>query len=337
MANQVNYLSEIQTGEIIQAVHVNQFVYALTGSQAYDLNISGSLTLTGSVDSLNGYTGSLNGTASYADKGITVRTTNLPVNNLNYWLTFVSPTDIGESGVSSFTQLVVDSGSDGSGLSYNPSNNSLSASIFVGDLEGTSSYSTVSTTFEEYVTGSYNGTTIYPQGTIYTKFENIFASQSSVEEYDLLAAITRFTGDRNLPPVYCQQTTLTDAKIVKFNLKGFCGGNAAGGPNATLDSYVKIGNTILTGTQLGQGGAISLNQVDDVPFEIEYEIVFSNDQIYGCGAIGWCKGEDFKRYALSNLYVPIPNTAVDGNLQFIVSGSSDISITGSVAYVEFIN
>ena len=63
MANNVNYLSQIQTGQTIQAVHVNQFVYALTGSEAYDIYISGSLTLTGSVDSLNGYTGSLKGTA----------------------------------------------------------------------------------------------------------------------------------------------------------------------------------------------------------------------------------------------------------------------------------
>jgi len=63
MANSVNYLSQIQTGQTIQAVHVNQFVNALTGSEAYDIYISGSLTLTGSVDSLNGYTGSLKGTA----------------------------------------------------------------------------------------------------------------------------------------------------------------------------------------------------------------------------------------------------------------------------------
>jgi hypothetical protein len=74
-----------------------------------------------------------------------------------------------------------------------------------------------------------------------------------------------------------------------------------------------------------------------VPFEIDYEIIFSNNQIYGCGSIGWCKGEDFKRYALSDLYTPTGTAAVDGDLKFIVSGSSDIEITGSVAYVEFIN
>ena len=41
MANAVNYLSQIQTGQTIQAVHVNQFVDALSGSQAYDLVTSG--------------------------------------------------------------------------------------------------------------------------------------------------------------------------------------------------------------------------------------------------------------------------------------------------------
>ena len=57
MANVVNYLSQIQTGQTIQAVHVNQFVDALSGSVAYDLRVSGSLTVIGP----------LNATASYAN------------------------------------------------------------------------------------------------------------------------------------------------------------------------------------------------------------------------------------------------------------------------------
>jgi hypothetical protein len=47
MANAVNYLSQIQTGQTIQAVHVNQFVEALSGSAAYDLVTSGSYTIVG--------------------------------------------------------------------------------------------------------------------------------------------------------------------------------------------------------------------------------------------------------------------------------------------------
>ena len=47
MANSINYLSQIVNGQIIQDVHVNQFVYALTGSQAYNLKTSGSYTIIG--------------------------------------------------------------------------------------------------------------------------------------------------------------------------------------------------------------------------------------------------------------------------------------------------
>lgn len=47
MANAVNYLAQIQTGQTIQAIHVSQFVDAFTGSVAYDLRTSGSFTIIG--------------------------------------------------------------------------------------------------------------------------------------------------------------------------------------------------------------------------------------------------------------------------------------------------
>ena len=335
----------IAQDQTINAWHVTQSVDALTGTVAYDINLSGSLELTGSVSSLNGYIGDLTGNVTgTATNATNVRISNLPTNDIDYRLTFVSPTGLPDPSGADYAQLVVDSGSDGSGIFYNPSSNTLNASIFSGsndgsqvDFVGSASYALNAGTFKEYVTGSYNYTTIYPQGTIYTKFEDTYASQSAVAEYDLLSASTRFTGDRDLPTPYTQQDTLTDAKIVKFSIKGYCAGDSIGGANATLDSYVKIGGTIITGTQQGTGGSIALNQIDDVPIEIEYEVIFSNDQIYGCGFIGWCKGEDYKRVALSDLYSGIPKTAINGDLQFIVSGSSDINITGSAAYVEFIN
>lgn len=54
----------ISTGGTIQPPHVTQSVDALTGTVAYDIKISGSLNLTGSVASLGGFTGSLVGNAS---------------------------------------------------------------------------------------------------------------------------------------------------------------------------------------------------------------------------------------------------------------------------------
>ena len=57
----------ITNNSTIQAWHVSQSIDALTGAVAYNITISGSLKLTGSVTSQNGYTGSLYGTSSWAE------------------------------------------------------------------------------------------------------------------------------------------------------------------------------------------------------------------------------------------------------------------------------
>lgn len=54
----------ITNGSTIEVGHVTQSVDAFTKQAAYDITISGSLTLTGSVSSENGFTGSLVGNAS---------------------------------------------------------------------------------------------------------------------------------------------------------------------------------------------------------------------------------------------------------------------------------
>jgi hypothetical protein len=64
MANAVNYLAQIQTGQTIQAVHVNQFVNALSGSVAYDLVTSGSYRIVGP----------LYATASWATNALNAKT-----------------------------------------------------------------------------------------------------------------------------------------------------------------------------------------------------------------------------------------------------------------------
>jgi len=315
----------------IESWHVSQSVDALTGASAYDITISGSLDISNSVN-----TGDLIGTASWASNAVTASYANTADTATNATkITVLSNYTTNQefnviyasTSSATYEQLYKD---DGSTMTYNPSTDTLT----VDNLVGTASYASTATTFEEYVTGSYNGTTIYPQGTIYTKFENAYASQSSVSEYDLLSAATAYTGDRTLPAAYVQANTIGEAKILKFNIKGKILGNSIGGANGDIDCYVKIGSTIINGTQLG---SIAISQVDDVPFEIDYELIFSGNQVYGCGSLGWCKNADFKRQALADLYTPTPTTAVAGLLQFIVSGSSDINITGSAAYVEFIN
>ena len=51
----------ITNGGTIQAFHVTQSIDAFSKQAAYDITLSGSLTLTGSVSSFSGFTGSLKG------------------------------------------------------------------------------------------------------------------------------------------------------------------------------------------------------------------------------------------------------------------------------------
>jgi len=66
--------TNIATGNTIQAPDVSQSIDAFTGAVAYDITLSGSLQLTGSVKSRDGYTGSLLGTASTASFVTTAQT-----------------------------------------------------------------------------------------------------------------------------------------------------------------------------------------------------------------------------------------------------------------------
>lgn len=51
----------ITDGQTIQVGHVTQSIDAFTKVTAYDISLSGSLTLTGSLNSFNGFTGSFTG------------------------------------------------------------------------------------------------------------------------------------------------------------------------------------------------------------------------------------------------------------------------------------
>jgi hypothetical protein len=56
----------VTTGNTVEAYHVTQSIDAFTGEEAYDITLSGSLTVTGSVIVTSGLTGSLLGTATTA-------------------------------------------------------------------------------------------------------------------------------------------------------------------------------------------------------------------------------------------------------------------------------
>lgn len=194
----------IEQSNTINAWHVTQSVDALTGAVAYDITISGSLdisdaTVTGNMAgtaswasnavsasyalsssyslaalsssySLTATSSSYALSGSYtdqADQTVKVRINNLPTNNIDYRLTFVSPTNVPEPGGADYTQLVVDSGSDGSGLYYNPNTDTLTAANITGSIHGTASYATFA---ETYTAPTYVSSTIYASGSAATPF-----------------------------------------------------------------------------------------------------------------------------------------------------------------------
>lgn len=116
----------ITTGNTIQSWHVTQSIDAFTGTAAYDITISGSTTFTGSVMSLNGYTGSLLGIASQADTA-TVSSSTSP-NSLS--IALLNTTQSNNTAIRF----------DNDSLKYVPSTNTLTVTNITASLFGTASY-----------------------------------------------------------------------------------------------------------------------------------------------------------------------------------------------------
>lgn len=116
----------ITTGNTIQSWHVTQSIDAFTGTAAYDITISGSTTFTGSVMSLNGYTGSLLGIASQADTATVTSS--------------VSPTSLAVALLNTTQSNNTAIRFDNDSLKYIPSTNTLTVTNITASLFGTASY-----------------------------------------------------------------------------------------------------------------------------------------------------------------------------------------------------
>ena len=185
MANVVNYLSQIQTGQTIQAVHVNQFVDALSGSVAYDLTVSGSLTVIGPLNATASWaTNAIN--AKLADSSSKEYIASNATTNTEYSLVFKNST----AALNDYHQL----GADGTnGPFYNPSTNiltvpsvsasSVQATSFTGSLSGSVAGTASFATSASYaLTSSYanNGVTNLAVGTFYdTTTQTVVAGASA--------------------------------------------------------------------------------------------------------------------------------------------------------------
>lgn len=188
MANAVNYLAQIQTGQTIQAVHVNQFVDALSGSVAYDLVTSGSYRIIGPLYATASWaTNALN--SKTADSGSKTYIASNASTNIDYTLVFKN--DAG--ALNDYYQLAADGTN---GPYYNPSTNvlgglgglTMSGSIgrftsitgsLSGSLNGTASFATSAS---YALTSSYasNGVTNLAVGTFYdTNTQTILSGASA--------------------------------------------------------------------------------------------------------------------------------------------------------------
>ena len=154
MANTLDK-SGIINGQTIQPIHVTQTIDALTAADAYDITISGSLTLTGSVSSLNGFSGNLQGTASRAtEASITtqVRPSNT-VSDFGYTLPYLS-------GTGSLATMYYSA----TGPTYNPTTETITSANF----EGTASLATTASFAETYADPTFVDGPIYPSGSVST-------------------------------------------------------------------------------------------------------------------------------------------------------------------------
>lgn len=129
----------ITTGNTIQAWHVTQSIDAFTGLISYDITLSGSLTLTGSVKSQNGFTGSLLGTSSWAINALTSsRAIDATFADSAY---ITSSTATSPLAIALFNNTASNNATfrfDDDNLKYQPSNNTL----YVTNLVGTASLAT---------------------------------------------------------------------------------------------------------------------------------------------------------------------------------------------------
>jgi hypothetical protein len=188
MANAVNYLSQIQTGQTIQAVHVNQFVEALSGSVAYDLVTSGSYRIIGPLYATASWaTNALN--SKTADSGSKTYIALNASTNIDYTLVFKN--DAG--ALNDYYQLAADGTN---GPYYNPSTNVLgglggltvSGSIgrftsitgsLSGSVNGTASFAT-SASYALTSSFASNGVTNLAVGTFYdTNTQTILSGASA--------------------------------------------------------------------------------------------------------------------------------------------------------------
>jgi hypothetical protein len=245
MANAVNYLSQIQTGQTIQAVHVNQFVDALSGSQAYDLVTSGSYTIIGPLYATASWaTNALN--AKTADSASKPYIASNASTNTEYTLVFKNSTGT----LNDYHQLAADGTN---GPYYNPSTNTLTVPVISGSsVQAASITGSVSGSATTAVTASYaltssyasNGVTNLSVGTFYDTTTQTILSGAS-------ASITLNTAVIQDGVTVASNSRITVTRTGIYNLQFSAQLSTPGGGSPDVHIWLRKNGTNIANTNTG--------------------------------------------------------------------------------------
>ena len=207
MANAVNYLSQIQTGQTIQAVHVNQFVDALSGSQAYDLVTSGSYTIIGPLYATASWaTNALNANVAASASKEYIASNNST--NAEYTLVFKNST----AALNDYHQLAAD-GSNGP--YYNPSTNTLTVPVISGSsVQATSFTGSFSGSIGNATSASYAATaSVASTATSTTSVTGYYVPSGSIAASSGILKMFAGAGQTSVSPPHTAVVTVTPVDL----------------------------------------------------------------------------------------------------------------------------
>jgi hypothetical protein len=241
MANAVNYLSQIQTGQTIQAVHVSQFVDAFTGSVAYDLRTSGSFTIIGP----------LTATASSAN---TAYIASNPSTDTNYTLVFKNSS----GALGDFYQLAADGTN---GPYYNPATNVLGG---LGGLTVSGSvgrFTSITGSLSGSVTGNVTGTATSASYALTSSYANNGVTNLSVGTFYDTTTQTILSGASasitlNTPVIQDGVTVASNSRITVtrtgiYNLQFSAQLSTPGGGSPDVHIWLRKNGTNIANTNTG--------------------------------------------------------------------------------------
>lgn len=296
--------SGIANGSPILPGQVTQSVDAFTGAEGYAITLSGSFEFAGattgsgwfqnSVSSSRAESASITVTALTSSVAQSVKVTNNATTNQNYRLLFAAESSLPNPNADGYAQPRFDSGSDGSGLYYNPSTNTLYAPKISGsndgstpDFYGTASYANyanvaATATTATNVTFTYIGIDdvtysssagAYPvnSNTPY----NVYVSQSQGTSYELSLAFG--TGN--------------NGQIVNFTpdwkQSGYLSIAGGGQPTISVTSSIGISVYGINSNTLGPNSSAFLNTLGvNTPRNLTFQYVSTpSGTIFP--AVGW--------------------------------------------------